>query len=139
MYRFEVNKVIGGQISIVVTSMGHWPNHTYTVQVYVRSVTVKSSNLPFWVGCRSKEVMACLKATLTLRLLQEDGNAGSARKLLSGAVAVKLLQYPLLTLLPATLTGKQVCCFPGSFATLCRRYLGTVSSGCCKVRTCQVA
>ncbi|KAA6427226.1 MAG: hypothetical protein FRX49_02983, partial [Trebouxia sp. A1-2] len=58
----------------------------YRFEVYVRSVTVKSSNLPFW----------------------EIGDTGSATKLLSGAVAVKLLQYPLLTLLPATLTGKQV-------------------------------
>ncbi|KAL0054402.1 hypothetical protein WJX82_008410 [Trebouxia sp. C0006] len=58
----------------------------YRFEVYVRSVTVKSSNLPFW----------------------EDADAGSARRLLSGAVAVKLMQYPLLTLLPATLTGKQV-------------------------------
>ncbi|KAL0018088.1 hypothetical protein WJX79_007895, partial [Trebouxia sp. C0005] len=41
----------------------------YRFEVYVRSVTVKSSNLPFW----------------------EIGDTGSATKLLSGAVAVKLL------------------------------------------------
>ncbi|KAL0023943.1 hypothetical protein WJX77_002481 [Trebouxia sp. C0004] len=58
----------------------------YRFEVYVRSVTVKSSNLPFW----------------------EDGDASSAKNGLSGAVAVKLSQYPLLTLLPATLTAKQV-------------------------------
>ncbi len=66
MYRFEVNKVIGEQLSIVVRSLGIGEILNVSVQVYVRSVTVKSSNLPFGVGCRSKELMACLKATLTL-------------------------------------------------------------------------
>jgi len=66
MYRFEVKKVIGGQLSIVVRSSGIGEIINVSVQVYVRSVTVKSSNLPFWVGCRSRELMACLKARVTL-------------------------------------------------------------------------
>ncbi|KAL0038132.1 hypothetical protein WJX79_004099 [Trebouxia sp. C0005] len=74
----------------------------YRFEVYVRSVTVKSSNLPFW----------------------EIGDTGSATKLLSGAVAVKLLQYPLLTLLPATLTGKQLAQAP-----LCLLFLGPSAKG----------